>query len=351
MVLGKIMYYVICIFCIIYSFGGMMGYSQIVYSTIRSLLSDVMKSKSSSEITQASVGVTIAAFAVFVLPFVYFRDLSKLSWMSMLSVSTFGVIVVILLVTGIRINRNGHSNFIPLSFRGFLTAFGALSFALVCTDSVFPVYRGLIDNTMSRWSTVMHTTVIFIAIVYGFFATLCFFLIPNLDANVLNSPSISNLLEIKVAKILLSITLLLTFLTKVHVARGYIFSIISKSYMPITNLPKKQFMAMHFGVTSLIIVFNVAIGIAVGDLLFIVALTGLISATIIGYVAPVLIYFKVMTFKKLWDDFKSAFTGRISFVLRLFNIFNLLFPMLIIAFGTIGFLVGVPLEIYRFVNK
>ncbi|MES1918330.1 hypothetical protein MHBO_000310 [Bonamia ostreae] len=346
--LGGAMYYIICLFCFLSTFGAMMGYSEIIHSSNIALLGQFIKNDP-EKLKWASLGVTIGLFFVFVMPYAYWKDLSSLSWMSVFSLVTFGVIAVIITVSGALV-ENPSSNYKPLATKGIISAFGTLSFAFVCTDSIFPVYLGLRDRTQLRWNKVMHTTVACLGLLYGVFASICYFLIPNLANYVLNSPSISGKIEVNVAKLLLNVTLLLTFLTKIHVTRTYLYSMIEKSLGPLSGISKKSFYILHMGSTSATVVVSITLGILTGDLMFIVSLTGLLTSTAIGYVIPVVILFKIKTFKKIWNDFKEAFTGNLKLIKRLKNVVNFLFPILIFVFGVVGFCVGVPLTIIGYID-
>ncbi|MES1918331.1 hypothetical protein MHBO_000310 [Bonamia ostreae] len=346
-----------------------MGYSEIIHSSNIALLGQFIKNDP-EKLKWASLGVTIGLFFVFVMPYAYWKDLSSLSWMSVFSLVTFGVIAVIITVSGALVEnpvftlKIGHfgttsknqnlnkksSNYKPLATKGIISAFGTLSFAFVCTDSIFPVYLGLRDRTQLRWNKVMHTTVACLGLLYGVFASICYFLIPNLANYVLNSPSISGKIEVNVAKLLLNVTLLLTFLTKIHVTRTYLYSMIEKSLGPLSGISKKSFYILHMGSTSATVVVSITLGILTGDLMFIVSLTGLLTSTAIGYVIPVVILFKIKTFKKIWNDFKEAFTGNLKLIKRLKNVVNFLFPILIFVFGVVGFCVGVPLTIIGYID-
>jgi len=347
-VFGNAMYYVICVFCFLSTFGAMMGYSQLIHDSIRSLLSDEITN--ATALKWASLGVTVGLFFVIVMPFAYLRDLSSLSWMSILSLCTFAVVAVILIVTGIRIDSY-PSNRKDIEAVGLISAFGTFSFAFVCTDSIFPVYLGLKDRTQKRWNHVMHLTVLTLGLLYAIFSSLCYFLIPYLEDYVLNSKSIVHLIEIKITNILLIVTLLLTYLTKVHVTRTYFYSIVEKAVGPLENFSRRNFMILHMSSTTITIMLSITLGIVTGDLMFIVSLTGLVTSTAIGYVVPVLILIKIKTMKKVWQDFKDGFKKGIAFKKRANNICNLLFPIFILLFGLAGFAVGVPLTIISYIKK
>ncbi|MES1918332.1 hypothetical protein MHBO_000311 [Bonamia ostreae] len=306
--------------------------------------------KNPVEATWAPIGITIGLFMIFVVPFSYQKDMSSLSWLSMLSIATFGVIFVFVFAIGVK-TPNTPSNYAPLDGTKFISAFGTLSFAFVCTDSIFPVYQNLKNRTPGRWDKVVHITMLSLGLLYASFAITCYFLIPFLGDYVLNSESITNLMETNIAKILLAITLLLTYLSNIHVSRTYIYAVIERAIKPLSEISNKNFKILHGCVTTMLIVVTILLGIYLNDLLFIVNMTGLISSTAVGFIIPTMIIFKVKTMKKVSGDFKNAFTGSLSFRKRLLYILHFLFPIFIFIFGLIGFAAGAPLEIINFVEE
>jgi len=287
---------------------------------------------------------------VFVFPFAYLKNLSSLSWISIFSVTTFGIIAIIVLVTGIR-TPNQPSNYVPMNWQGFLKAFGTLSFAFVCTDSIFPVYIELENRTQKRWNRVVHLSIGFLGGLYAIFSIICYFLIPKLGDYTLNSDSIVGFTEIKVSKGLLVVTILLTYLSNLHVCRTYVYAIVEKCSKPLSSYKRRNYILIHILVTSLLILITTTLGVFIGDLMFIINLTGSISSTVVGFVIPAMIIFKVKTVKKVWEDFKTAFTGKVGCLTRLRGILHFLFPIVIFIFGILGFCVGVPTLIIDYVKS
>ncbi|MES1918329.1 hypothetical protein MHBO_000309 [Bonamia ostreae] len=347
-VFGKFMYFIIAISCFLNSFGAMVGYVHIVNFSNLTLLSLTIKNPVT--LKWASIGTTLGLFLVLVLPFSYFHGLVSIALLSFFSIFAIGVICVILLVTGISI-PDPVNNYRRLTGKGFFTAFGTLLFAFVCTDSVFPVYLGLENNTQQRWNIVVHATMGSLGSFYGLFAIFCYLTIPQLNNYVLNSASITNRREILAAKILLSLSLLLTYLALVYVTRTYIFSMFQRFRKPVSELEKKKQYLLRFVAATSTIVVSIFLGLLVDDLLFIVSFTGLLTSTLIGFIVPVLIIFKVNTFTKIWGDFVASFKGEFGVLAGVRNVANFTILILTFLFGISGLTIGVPVTILSYIGK
>ncbi|MES1918849.1 hypothetical protein MHBO_000745 [Bonamia ostreae] len=302
-------FYLTNIFCFLSAFGAMMGYCQLVNDSMKEFLKNFISEN--SQIEKYAVYTTIGMIILFVAPFAFLRNLSSLSLVSILNLVTFSIVAVVVIATGIRISDgNFDKNKKDFEFNGFISAFGTLSYAFVCHDNTFPVFAGLKNGTQKRWDKVVHITVLSLTLIYWIFPSFCYFFIPEINDYILNSQSISDLLEIKISQILLAITILLTYLTKVHVTRIYITNLLKRFGKNIENLPRRWFLLVHCGITTMfykillrfrIMILSTMLGIVTGNLMFIVALTGLVTSTAIGFVFPVLIIIKVSIVKCLTD--------------------------------------------------
>ncbi|MES1918588.1 hypothetical protein MHBO_000536 [Bonamia ostreae] len=98
---GTWLFYLTSVFCFLYSFGALMNYSELIKSSIESILENYW---TTTQLKQhwVSIGITLALFSLVVTPLSLLRQLSMLSWTSILSVSTFCLLAIGVIIAGVR---------------------------------------------------------------------------------------------------------------------------------------------------------------------------------------------------------------------------------------------------------
>ena len=244
--------------------------------------------------------------ALIILPVSCLRKMSSLSWSSLISITADFVLVVTVLFASsdaaknsIYWDNNTGEKVIGIKSTNDPDAFafgrselfgglGAMSFAFVCHHSTFTVHNSMKERTEENWAFVSKTslaTALFACLTLALAGYLSFF--QFVQADVLNN--FGGTAAITLARILLAVTMILTYPMEMFVARKVLHALIYGPTIPIT-------IHRHYVLTGLLFVFTLSVGMATDDLGFVLEFTGAISASIIGYIVPPLLYMNTPRF-------------------------------------------------------
>lgn len=157
--LGRPGYFAVLIFMFLFAYGAQIAYLVVIGDTIP-IVAELFLPNS----LLANRNFTIALVSIFViLPLCLLKDLSSLSWTSMLSIGADIALVLIVLIAapsasveeGIRHNEISILN--PSVFVGI----GTMSFAFVCQHNSFIVFRTLKERTVRNWERVAKGSIFF----------------------------------------------------------------------------------------------------------------------------------------------------------------------------------------------
>lgn len=269
-------------------------------------------------------GILVVTSLLIMLPLSMLRDISQLAFTSTLSVLADVVLIIIVCVFApvrtsvqsagglgevLRTNSFNSQIFIGL---------GILSTALACQHSSFLISGSLKDTTPSRWARVtclsvtISTALCLILGVVGYLGYL-----EQTQGDVLNNfPQGSAMVD--AARLLLSITMFLTYPMESFVARHVLIQILYNGNMDNTSVnangeqvPEAKlcgFLGRRELWTILLYIMTLVPALLVDDLGPVLSLTGSLGASSIAYIAPGLAYlgmngqeFLAMMGKKLQD--------------------------------------------------
>lgn len=157
--LGRPGYFAVLIFMFLFAYGAQIAYLVVIGDTIPIVAGLFLPNS-----ILANRNFTIALVSIFViLPLCLLKDLSSLSWTSMLSIGADIALVLIVLIAapsasveeGIRHNEISILN--PSVFVGI----GTMSFAFVCQHNSFIVFRTLKERTVKNWERVAKGSIFF----------------------------------------------------------------------------------------------------------------------------------------------------------------------------------------------
>ena len=163
-----------------------------------------------------------------------------------------------------------------------------MSFAFVCHHSTFIVHNSMMVQTEKEWATVSRISIsiaLLACMTLGLSGYLSFF--EFAQADVLNNFGSTG--AITAARILLAITMVLTYPMELFVARKALHAIVYGPNVPIT-------IHRHYALTFTLFVLTLTVGMVTTDLGFVLEFTGAISASIIGYIMPPLLYMRTPAF-------------------------------------------------------
>lgn len=343
---GRKGFYIVSAFMLVFAFGAMCSYLIIVGDTVTLVVKNVFGKTISRELT-------IFLFALIViLPLCLLKDMAKLSFSSLVSVSADIAIVIIVLVetgTGADAWETEHDDLpidTTLKFFGpsLFAGIGAMSFAFVCQHSCFIVFNTLSSPTYGNWKKVNNysvtvATVASLMLALGGYLTFYDQTLPNL----LNNYSDTNL-AVNIARFMLALTMVFTFPMEQFVTRHSLYALIS-GYSPEVEGPKSMTNRYHYGLTLLLWGSSLCVGLLVDDLGFILELTGAFGASFLGYILPSMCYFKLFSFRGLlnksigaWRQSSPHYKTTVSERLSAFNAF---FPALgMLMFGVVAMIIG-----------
>lgn len=157
----------------LYDFGAMLSYLIILGDTSQSVMLEVCR-----DVFGVSGGLLddywafrrvciLSVSLLLVLPFCLMRDISRLEWISSVSVVTIVLVILVVIVataTGDNCpDRESDPGSCPRADEPWLTvvgenpsaAFGILAFSLVCHDTAFLFFNSLRKPTARRWNRVV----------------------------------------------------------------------------------------------------------------------------------------------------------------------------------------------------
>eukprot|EP01083_Nonionella_stella_P049420 131702_1 len=335
--LGPKGYYAVVVSMFLFAFGAMVAYLVIIGDTVPMVFSHVF----SESHPLASRRVCIVLFGILLIfPLCLLKSMANLAWSSSLSVLSVAVIVVAIVSQapgeardqGISAETQAH----PYAFirPSVFAGIGALSFAFVCQHSSFIVFNTLYEPTVERWALVTHISVgvsWVASCILAVGAYLSFF--GESQGDILNNFDFKNVF-INVARMLLAMTMVFTYPMENFVARHCVHAIIAKGRNPTS--------AEFYLVTLIIWGTSMIIALSFEDLGLILELTGSVSASMLGYILPILLHFRAEGFHRLKDEAISCWDSSItmSFFDRIRCSAKFVTPAMILSFGVMVFFFG-----------
>ena len=154
--LGKWGYYLTLLFMFLLAIGNQVAYLVIVGDTIpvvmQIFLGDVF-------VTERGF-VVIFLSVVVILPLSLLKDLSSLSWTSLLSVIGVTILIIIIVVASpLEAIKERLRPEIGIVNSSLFAGIGTIAFAIVCQHNSFLVYQSLIDQTFETWKKVAHLSI------------------------------------------------------------------------------------------------------------------------------------------------------------------------------------------------
>lgn len=157
---GKIGYYACLTFMFLFGYGGQVAYLVVIGDTI-SLVALTM-SKDNIFIDRNTSILLMAV--VIILPLCLLKDLSSLSWTSLLSIFADTALVLIVIIAAPNASENEgitHNKVSILNSSSIFIGIGTMSFAFVCQHNSFIVFRSLKERTAKNWQKVARGSISF----------------------------------------------------------------------------------------------------------------------------------------------------------------------------------------------
>lgn len=157
--LGRVGYYAALVFMFLFAYGAQVAYLVVIGDTIP-LVAQLFLPDS----LFANRNFTIALMSIVViLPLCLLKDLSSLSWTSLLSIGAdIALVLIVLIAAPAASTAEGikHGEITILNSSIFI-GIGTMSFAFVCQHNSFIVFRTLKEKTAKNWEKVARGSIFF----------------------------------------------------------------------------------------------------------------------------------------------------------------------------------------------
>ncbi|XP_058066863.1 putative sodium-coupled neutral amino acid transporter 11 [Anopheles bellator] len=229
---GKGGYYLLSLLQFMYPFLAMISYNVVVGDTLSKVLVRLVPSWGSS-MGAVRFGVVLVVTVFVVIPLCLYKNVSRLAKASFLSLAC---VVLILMAVVYRLLSGDYSVVpdTPESWRfahsDLIPAVGIMAFAFMCHHNTFLVYQSMQDATMERWERVTHISVGFAWLVAALFgiAGYCTFRALSQGDLLENYCWDDDLMNF--ARVLFSVSILLTFPIECFVSREIVRTQLKRFY-------------------------------------------------------------------------------------------------------------------------
>eukprot|EP00753_Platysulcus_tardus_P017386 PLAT6389.4.p1 GENE.PLAT6389.4~~PLAT6389.4.p1 ORF type:complete len:343 (+),score=117.55 PLAT6389.4:195-1223(+) len=276
---GRRGYYTVCFFMFAMAYGAMIGYAIVIGDTIPK----VFGALAGADSILASREFMLSLFSLLaILPLCLMKDMSSLAGSSAVSIA-FDVIMVIIVVAtasaaAAQQGITAEAAEAPYAFAhgSFFAGLGAMSFAFVCQHNSFIVFNSMARPTQRNWRIVSNVSVAFaltVCLIMAIVGYLSF--LDETKGDILdNFPA--NDAAATVARLLLALTMVLTFPMEHFVARHIVMAV-----MGVKMTDKRRYLstAVLWGSTTLLSLVFTDVGV-------VLELTGAFSASSLGFILP-----------------------------------------------------------------
>uniref|UniRef100_A0A8W7P3J9 Putative sodium-coupled neutral amino acid transporter 11 n=1 Tax=Anopheles coluzzii TaxID=1518534 RepID=A0A8W7P3J9_ANOCL len=302
---GKGGYYLLSLLQFMYPFLAMISYNVVVGDTLSKVLVRFVPAWGSS-MGMVRFGVVLVVTIFVVIPLCLYKNVSRLAKASFLSLAC---VVLILMAVVYRLLSGDYSVVpnTPESWRfahsDLIPAVGIMAFAFMCHHNTFLVYQSMQNATMERWEKVTHFSVGFAWLVAALFgiAGYCTFRALSQGDLLENYCWDDDLMNF--ARVLFSVSILLTFPIECFVSREIVRTQIKRFYShEVVEYDTDKDPSHVTGeeddrksmITTLVIVFSAFIISPYTECLGpVLELNGLLAAIPLAYVLPGLAYIQL----------------------------------------------------------
>eukprot|EP01135_Chromosphaera_perkinsii_P008854 Nk52_evm1s1489 gene=Nk52_evmTU1s1489 len=282
---GKWGFYYMGIMQFLFPFGAMIAYLVIIGD---SMVYACESSTNNAALTSRYFWISMFSWLI-IFPICLPKNVAHLAKFSGLSLLSVVFVVLTVTIEGAKI-RNEDSFETPDGAYSFadsrvFQAIGIISFAYVCHHNTFLLFDSLQDRTLNRFRRVVYISVGFSVAMSVWMATagyVTFF--DKTDANILNNFPTDNT-AINFARVLFSLTMILTFPLELFVCRNVGELLLFKDY-PFSTV-------RHVSWTFGLVAVPYTIAMLTDDLSAVLELTGDFAASSLAYILPGALYLKI----------------------------------------------------------
>ncbi|XP_065368854.1 putative sodium-coupled neutral amino acid transporter 11 [Calliphora vicina] len=302
---GKYGYYLLSLLQFMYPFLAMISYNVVVGDTLSKVLVRLIPSWGSS-MGAVRLGVVFFVTVGIVVPLCLYKNVSRLARASFISLACVVFIlfaVIIKLISGdYKITDTAESW--KFANSDVIPATGIMVFAFMCHHNTFLVYQSMRNATMERWEKVTHISIGFAWTVAALFGIAGYSTFRALSQGDLLENYCWNDDLMNFARVLFSISILLTFPIECFVSREIVRHMVHRFVLkePISELTDEKDPKQEKGAEvdeysrniTLAIVFSAFVISPMTECLgSVLELNGLLAAIPLAYILPGLAYIQM----------------------------------------------------------
>lgn len=313
---GRPGFYILTLLQFLFPFISMVSYNVIVADGISKVIAELTGAEGLTYVVLGNRQFVIAlSIILFTLPLSLYRNIARLSkWAGLALLLIFFVVLVIIIRLPTMVTKvpptpnawsfaNGH----------FTDALGIISFAYVCHHNTFMIHMSLENPTTARWGTVTHASIAAATVFTLLFGIVGYVSFTGYTQGDLLENYCYNDSLVNVARIVYTITIMLTFPVECFVCREVVQNLF-------LGLTEELCLWKHVLLTAILVGFTGAISMTTECLGIVLALNGILAACPLAYIFPSICVIKL----------------RPDPILSRGNIF----PGLVAIFGFLIFIVG-----------
>lgn len=161
------------------------------------------------------------------------------------------------------------------------------------------MFNSLSNPTTERWALVTHMSIGFALSASAILGvTGYWFFADTTKGDILQNFDLTDDV-INVARLLLAMTMVFTFPMEMQVARHAVHALLFGDGKPITD-------RQHYTITSTLFAVTLALGLIFEDVGPVLELTGSVSASLLGFILPAIVYVRLEGWQALRTKFREA---------------------------------------------
>jgi amino acid permease len=267
-----------------------------------------------------SPGVYMLLSLVIILPFVFMRDVQKLSFMGFVGMATFMGLVVVVLVYGLKLDRTNIVTSVT-DFKvvtpSFYIAYGICKFSF-CGHEVFCFIRQSMPSEKS-FNTAMNISCLFIAVSALVIGTAGFTMFSSTTPEYIMQNFPKSLVFSAVVRVVVSIMIIasipITIFAACELVEYYIKHVFSRwKHYRYINTEEKLIPRMI--IRTIIVLLSIVLAVAIPNFTKQVSLVGAVADSCLGLILPCLIYPKLFWGNMRW------YTIALAAVILLFGFYG-----------------------------
>ncbi|XP_014791284.1 putative sodium-coupled neutral amino acid transporter 11 [Octopus bimaculoides] len=279
---GRPGFYILTLLQFLFPFISMVSYNVIVADGISKVIAELTGAEGVTYMVLGNRQFVIAlSILLFTLPLSLYRNIARLSkWAGLaLLLIFFVVLVIIFRLPTMTAKVPATPNAWSFANGHFTDALGIISFAYVCHHNTFMIHTSLENPTTARWGYVTHASIAAATVFTLLFGIVGYVSFTGYTQGDLLENYCYNDSLVNVARIVYTITIMLTFPVECFVCREVVQNLF-------LGLTEELCLWKHVLLTAVLVGFTGAISMTTECLGIVLALNGILAACPLAYIFP-----------------------------------------------------------------